>query len=115
VSGDAASIAALYASDARYASAPFSQPLVGRDAALSYVTRVLGEESEVEARFGEPICDGDRAAVQWWASFVEDRQLTTLGGTSVLRFDNDGMVVDEWDAWNQTDGRVQPPAEWGQR
>jgi hypothetical protein len=37
----------------------------------SYLARNFTVESEVECRFDEPIADGDRAAVQWWASWVE--------------------------------------------
>ena len=49
----------------------------------------------------EPIVDGDRAAIPWWASLREDGADTTLAGTSVLRFDADGLVIEQWDAWNQ--------------
>jgi hypothetical protein len=37
----------------------------------------------------------------------------TLAGTSVLRFDNDGLVVDEWDAWEEVEGHLTPPNGWG--
>ena len=38
---------------------------------------------------------------------------TTLAGTSVLRFDDDGLVVEQRDTWNQADGRREPPDSWG--
>ena len=66
----------------------------------------------MEAWFGQPIVDGDRAAVAWWASLTEDGREITLAGTSLLRFDADGLVADEWDTWNQADGRVAPTSGW---
>jgi hypothetical protein len=69
----------------------------------------------VGAWFGEPVVDGDRAAVQWWAALVENDSEVTLAGTSVLRFDGEGLVVDEWDAWNMADGRREPPPGWTEK
>ena len=70
-------IAALYAPGATYSTAPFREPRLGLEGALAYLEPALAEESEIEAWFGEPIVDGDRAAVQWWASFLEDGQEAT--------------------------------------
>ena len=41
------------------------------------------------------------ATVEWSASFVEADQAVTLAGTTVLRFDPDGLVVDHVDYWMQ--------------
>lgn len=106
-------IASLYAPGGRYATAPFRTPHVGPAGALEYVEPVFAEESDVRAWFGEPIVDGDRAAIQWWASFVENGEEVTYAGTSILRFDGDGLVVDEWDSWAHADGRLEPLASWG--
>jgi hypothetical protein len=111
--GDPEAIAALYATGARYSTAPFREPYLGPDGALAYLRPVLGEESDVEAHFGEPIVDGDRASVQWWASLTEPEREVTYAGTSTLRFDADGLVVDEWDSWNEAAGRHEPPDGWG--
>jgi len=107
-------IAALYAPTATYATAPFRTTHVGPAGALAYLEPVFVEESDVRAWFGEPIVDGDRAAVQWWASFLENGEEATYAGVSILRFDADGLVIDEWDAWNRADGRLEPPAGWGE-
>ncbi len=57
---------------------------------------------------------GRRAAVQWWASLVEDGKAVTLAGTSILTFDAEGPVVDQWDTWNVLDDkRREPPEGWG--
>ena len=106
-------IVALYAQNCVYRVSPFREPNLGTDGARAYLTRVLAEESQVEARFGEPIVDGERAAVQWWATYREEFEELTLAGTSVLRFDADGLVIDEWDAWEEIGGHRAPPEGWG--
>ena len=57
--------------------------------------------------------DGDRAAVEWWATVVSADGEQTLAGCSLLRFDPDGRVVEEHDYWNAADGHVQPFDAWG--
>ena len=61
----------------------------------------------------DPIVDGRRAAISWWASLIEDGAETTLAGTSVLVFDADGLVIEQWDAWNQLPHRSDPPGDIG--
>ena len=55
---------------------------------------------------------GSRAAVEWWASWVEDGRPLTLAGVTVLRFDARGKVVDQRDYWNDVDRRVQAYDDW---
>ena len=109
---DAESIAALYADNARYLSYPFREPDEGIAGALDYLTRTLNEEDNIECWFGEPVTGQNRAAVEWWASWTEDGEEITLAGTSVLRFDEEGLVVDHRDYWNQYDGRRPPYPQW---
>lgn len=105
-------IVALYAEDAVLGTEPFRAPERGRETGVrGYVTRVFGEERDPRVWIGEPIVDGDRAAISWWASLVEDGAEATLAGTSVLRFDAAGLVISQWDAWNALDGRRDPPSE----
>ena len=99
-----------YASDALLSTEPFRTPFRGADGIRSYVSAVLGEEEDPRVWMGEPIVDGDRAAVSWWASLVEDGADTTLAGTSVLRFARDGLVTEQWDSWNRSSERTPPPA-----
>jgi hypothetical protein len=50
--------------------------------------------------FGEPIVDGDRAAVEWSAeTTLKDGGTENLAGVSLLRFDEDGLVVEQRDFW----------------
>lgn len=105
-------IVALYAPDAEYAVSPFREPGLGPEGVRVYLNRVFAEESDVSSRFGEPIVDGDRAAVQWWATYLEAGRYITLAGTSVLRFDDQGLVVDEWDTWEEIEGHRTPADSW---
>jgi hypothetical protein len=110
-SKDAEAIAALYAPGATYRSHPLRDPETGGP--LAYTQREFALEDSIECRFGAPIAADDRAAVEWWASYVEDGQELTLAGATVLRFDADGLVVDHVDYWVEGDGRRPPFEGWG--
>jgi hypothetical protein len=45
-------------------------------------------------------------------SWVEHDAPVTLAGVTVLRFDDEGRVVDHRDYWNEVDRREPPYAEW---
>lgn len=110
---DVEAIVALYAEDALLSTEPFRDPYRGRDGVRAYVSRVFAEEDDPRVWISEPIVDGDRAAISWWASLHEDGADATLTGTSVLRFDHAGLVAAQWDAWNALDRRRDPPTDWG--
>ena len=73
------------------------------------MVQALGEEEDPKVWMSDPIVDGDRASISWWASLREDGADTTLAGTSVMRFDANGLVVEQWDTWNQVGERREPP------
>lgn len=102
---DADPIVALYAPDASFSREPYRRP----DGVRAYVDQAFADEEAPRVWTSEPIVDADRAAVSWWASLREDGTEMTLAGTSVLRFDVDGRVLQQWDAWNMADGRREPP------
>jgi hypothetical protein len=110
---DAAAIHALYAADATYRSHPHRDP--EERSGLDYVTRMFEEESSIECRFGEPVAAGDRAAVEWWATYIEDERRITLSGATVLHFDADGLVIDHVDYFVEAEGRIEPFDGWGSR
>jgi SnoaL-like domain len=92
---DADAIGALYADGARWQQHPFREPEAG------YLARVFAEEASAVCEFGRPIVDGEQAAVPWTASTVlADGGTEELAGVSVLRFDADGLVLEERDYWN---------------
>ena len=93
---EGAEIVALYAEGAYFQSHPFREPQAPRD----YIEPTLAEEESAECEFGEPIVDGDRAAVAWFAETrLKDGGREKLAGVSLLRFDADGLVVDQRDFW----------------
>jgi hypothetical protein len=89
-------ILTLYAEDAYFQSHPFRQPQAPGD----YILWALSEEESAECEFEEPIVDGDRAAVEWSATTrLKDGGTEKLAGISLLRFDDDGLVVEQRDFW----------------
>jgi SnoaL-like protein len=91
---DTDAIDALYAGSAFWQQHPFREPEPG------YVARVFAEEQYARCEFGEPIVDGDRAAVTWSAqTSLVDGGTEDLVGVSLLRFDGDGLVVEQRDIW----------------
>jgi hypothetical protein len=106
-------ILACYAPHAVLSTEPFRQPYRGIDGVREYVTQALGEEEDPRVWLSEPIAHGDRAAIAWWASLRENGAETTFAGTSVLRFDADGLVIEQWDTWNQLPERRDPSPDFG--
>jgi hypothetical protein len=77
-----------------------------------YLLENFSAESDISCRFGKPLVSGSRAAVEWWASWVENGQRLTMAGTTLLRFDDEGAVVDHRDYWNRQPGRAEPYTGW---
>lgn len=109
---DVEAIAALYADDAVYRALAFREPDRGFGGVRRYLSENFAVEEEVECWFGEPVVDGDRAAVEWWATWLESGTRLTMAGTTVLRFGDDGLVVDHRDYWNEVDRREPPYRGW---
>lgn len=109
---DIDAIAALYAPTATYRALAFREPAHGLEGVRRYLRENFDVEEAIACWFGEPIVDDDRAAVEWWGSWIEGGQQLTLAGTSVLRFDTSGLVIDQRDYWNQSNQRIDPYAGW---
>ena len=108
--GDADAAAGLYHEGCDFRSAPFRDP----QAPLEYTRRVFPEARAVDVHFGEPVESDGRAAVEWWATLLlPGGEEQALAGCSVLRFDEDGLVVVARDYWHMEPGRRDPPAGWG--
>ena len=89
----------------------YSHPFRPRQSPVEYVAWAFADQEAAECRFGEPVVDGARAAVDWWAVVTsKDGSTQSLAGTSLLRFDVEGLVVEQRDAWGETDGRHELPA-----
>ncbi len=109
---DVDAIAALYAPSAAYRALAFRPAVHGIDGARCYLRDAFAGESDVTCRFGDPVADGSRAAVEWWASWVEGGERLTMAGTTMLAFDDEGRVVDHRDYWNQRPARMEPYPGW---
>ena len=109
--GDPDAAAALYRPDCVFRSAPFRQP----EPPIEYTRRVFPEARAEEVRFGQPVEEGDRAAVEWWATLVSaDGTEQTIAGCSMLRFDDQGLVAEARDYWHlEPPGRRVPHDTWG--
>ncbi len=88
---------------------------VWHDAWEARDTEAFDEERSPRVWVGTPIVAGDRAAIEWWAAVTENGIEITLAGVSVLHFDAQGLVVRQWDSWNQGEGLLAPPQGWGER
>lgn len=62
--------ASLFTEDAVYRSSPFREPHVGHDGVRAYWTRATRDQRNLDLRLGTPIVEGDRVAVEWWASWI---------------------------------------------
>jgi ketosteroid isomerase-like protein len=95
---DPAAIVALYADDALFQSHPFRSPQAPAD----YIVPTLAAEESTACEFDEPLVDGDLAAVAWRAETqLKDGGREELAGVSLLRFDGEGLVVEQRDFWGQ--------------
>jgi SnoaL-like domain len=107
---DIEAIVALYAEGVEYRALAFRSPEVGPEGVRAYLSREFGVEDDIACRFGTPVTSGERSAVEWWASWVEEGQPITLAGSTFLRFDATGLVIDHRDYWSHVDA-IQPPHE----
>jgi SnoaL-like protein len=107
---DAEAIAELYADTVVYRSPAFRPPELGLAGVRRYLNEQLPAGENLACRVGQPIVSGDRAAVEWWASWTEQGQELWFGGVTVLRFDGLGQVVEHRDYLNHIERR-QPLGE----
>ena len=97
-----------------YRSHVFREPSVGTDGIRAYFERATATQSDVRVRFGRPVCDGNRVAVEWWATMVDEGEEATLPGCLLLRFAADGRCEELREYWHLERGRHEPPGGWGE-
>ena len=110
---DAEAASRLFTNDAIYREQPFQAPFVGREAIRDYWARVTASQTGVELRYGQPVVDGDRLAVEWWANLDTTDGPVTLAGEFLLRFADSGECRELREYWLLTPARVDPPSGWG--
>ena len=112
--GDEDEVAVLFTENAEYRSAPFREPFRGEAEIRAYWRRGAARQREVNVRVGRPLVAGDRAAVEWWATFDDpDDGEVTLPGCLLLRFAADGRCSALREYWNLEPGRRDPHEGWG--
>ena len=109
---DVEAVVALYAEDCVHRSTPFRPPHRGRQAVRDYVTQAFADEQRIDdVRFDPPVVHGDRACVEYWASFLDQHGMAmTLAGCAMARFDADGRITEARDYWHLHEGHQPPPA-----
>jgi ketosteroid isomerase-like protein len=110
---DAEAVPNLYASDVVYRSHPLRDPHLGRDGVLAYTRQANAAEASPEPRFGTPTAAGRSAAIEYWATLVEDGVPSTLAGCDILLFEDDGLVTEQREYWHLQEGVLDPPSGWG--
>ena len=103
---DSASIADRYVANCTFSSHPFRALVRGRAAAAAWISEAFAEERPARFVFGAPIvADDGRAAVEYRAIITgPDGIDTTLAGTTILRFDEAGLVIEHRDYWTTSAG-----------
>jgi ketosteroid isomerase-like protein len=107
--GDAEAAATLFTEDCVFRSHPFREAEDARE----YTLRVFAGEEDVEPRFGDPVVEDGRAAVEYWAAMREDGLDLTLAGCLVFRLAPDGRCSEMRDVWTTAPERLRPPPDWG--
>jgi len=110
---DAEAASLLFTEDATYREHPFQAPFVGRAAIRDYWARVTATQTSVELRYGKPVVDGNRVAVEWWANLQTNDGPVTLAGEFLLTFAANDKCRELREYWLLTQGRVEPPVGWG--
>ena len=110
---DAEAASALFTDDAVYRSHPVRDPHVGTAAICAYWRAATATHEGVEVRFGEPVRERDRVAVEWWTTMRDGHEQVTLPGCLVLRFAGDGRCEELREYWHVEPGRRTPPYGWG--
>ncbi len=110
---DAKAIAALFTEDAIYNSHPFRPATHSRKSILDYTLGALDVGQVYEVRFGKPVVEGSRAAVEYWTTMKEKVEDVTLAGCVMLRFAKNGLCTELHDYWVLQTGKIQAPLNWG--
>jgi hypothetical protein len=113
VERDPQAAAALFTEGASYRSSPFVEPNFGQEGVVAYWTQATSTQADVEVEMGEPLVDGNHAAVEWWTRMRAGGDEITLVGCLLLRFAPDGRCEDLREYWNYESGRLPPHEGWG--
>ncbi|TCO50844.1 nuclear transport factor 2 family protein [Actinocrispum wychmicini] len=114
---DDLAVGRIFTADAVYQEIPGddAHTYVGRRSIQEYWRTITAGQTEVTTRYGEPLVQGDRAAVELWITLRANGNWLTFEETNVLYFARDGRVRRNVEYWIMRPGRFDPPARWGTR
>jgi hypothetical protein len=110
---DAPAVLALFTSDATYRSHPLRPVHAGHDGIAAYWSRATADQRDAQVRFGDPVVDGDRVAVEWWTTLHTAGDPATLVGCLLLELTSGGRCQALRECWNATGTLRPPPPDWG--
>jgi ketosteroid isomerase-like protein len=103
----------LFTADATYTSHPFRPPHVGVDGIRAYWRGATADQSDVEMEWGEPLVEGERAAVERWTRMTAGTGgPATVVGVLLGRFEGYRCACLR-EHWHVSSGRVSPYEGWG--
>jgi hypothetical protein len=105
--------AALFTADATYRVQPFDEAFVGPRGVREYWERVTATQADVELAYGTPLTSGNRTAVEWWVTLINEGKPVTLAGEFMLTFDESGLCRTLREYWHFTEDAKSPPTGWG--
>ncbi len=80
---------------------------------LEHTLGALDVGEVYEVRFGRPMVEGPRAAVECWATVKEKLEDVALAGCVMLHFAKNGLCKELRDYWILQTGRHQAPPQLG--
>jgi nuclear transport factor 2 (NTF2) superfamily protein len=109
---DPAPIVATYSTDAIHRSMPLRAPEPGGVA--GYLARCFPDESDVSSRFEVWASYGAQALTVYVATLNNSAEGgdVTIAGCDMLRFDDDGLCIEQRDYWNVASGRLPDGEGW---
>jgi uncharacterized protein (TIGR02246 family) len=112
---DDVAVGKLFTDDAVYQEIPGDEAhtYTGRQAIQQYWRTITAGQSDVTAHYGEPVIQGDRAAVELWITLRGGEKWMTIVETNIFYFAPGGQVRRNVEYWILRDGRFDPPAQWG--
>ena len=109
---DADHLVELFTKDAIYRSDPFREPHVGSEEIHRYWSNSTSTQAGFRHWIGVVGVDGDRAWVEWWATWTEGNEPYTLPGCLLLRFSPDGRCSELREYWHVDHTLRDPPPGW---
>lgn len=110
---DPNAVVPLFSEHSVYRSHRFGEPHAGRVGIGEYWRAATDPQQDVRVRFGEPVVDGPRVAVEWWTTATRDGKPWTAAGCLFLRFDSAGLCEELRECWHTAEGTLAPPDSWG--